>query len=144
MKSVKVTSGPFHSRGGVTIEVLPAVARRWPNGGMPPATCHPYPTSARRWANGGIPPATCHPYPTSARRSGAIWGPLTARSRDQIAPVYTRVLPINFALCKRSQIACIHRYDFRNAICSNIEDKPQLRACAAVRGGGLINVAFQQ
>ena len=26
--------------------------------------CHTYPTLARRWANGGIPPATCHPYPT--------------------------------------------------------------------------------
>ena len=42
VKSVKVTSGPFHSRGGVTIEVLPPVARRWPNGGIPPATGHPY------------------------------------------------------------------------------------------------------
>ena len=80
VKSVKVTSGPFHSRGGVTIEVLPPVARRWPNGGIPPATCHPYPTSARRWANGEIPPATCHPYPTSARCSGAIWDVLIPRT----------------------------------------------------------------
>ena len=37
MKSVKVTSGPFHSRGQVTIEVLPPVARRRANGGIPPS-----------------------------------------------------------------------------------------------------------
>ena len=106
MKSVKVTSGPFHSRGGVTIEVLPPVARRWPkgNGGIPPATCHPYPTSARRWANGGIPPATCHPYPTSARRSGAIWGtPSRTRSETPASPTLvsttvTRTLHTRFSV----------------------------------------------
>ena len=38
MKSVKVTSGPFHSRGGVTIEALPPVGLRWPNSGILPAT----------------------------------------------------------------------------------------------------------
>ena len=100
VKSVKVTSGPFHSWGGVTIEVLPRVlppvARRWANDGIPrlrPAT------HIQRRPDGG-PTVEYRLRPaTHIQRSGAIWGLFFYLTRTYKTPLLSSSTCFQYFVC---------------------------------------------